>query len=108
LTNSRIQDLDASFAKIEGNVFLRKASKPKGKAKGAVDLRGATIQGNLDCDAGQFASKGEAPALEANSAKIEGFNRRLRASISPIGLIQGSFRKQLRNCSEARASTQRK
>jgi hypothetical protein len=66
LSGSSIKDLAAASAKIDGGVFLQE----RFKAEGAVNLAGATIGGNLECDSGQFVSKSK--ALNAYGAKIGG------------------------------------
>jgi sRNA-binding regulator protein Hfq len=68
LSGSSVQELQAVFTHFEGNLYLRNGFK----AEGEVNLVGATIGGNLECDSGQFVSKSEAAALEANGANIEG------------------------------------
>jgi hypothetical protein len=58
--------ISARSAKIQGIVFLQGL-----RVEGGVDLGGATIGGNLECDGSEFVGKGQA-ALNANSAKIQG------------------------------------
>lgn len=66
--------LSVNTAEVNGNVYLRKGLAPFGfKAEGKVDLVGTKIDGNLDCEGGQFIGKDAAPALDASTAKIEGF-----------------------------------
>jgi hypothetical protein len=67
--------LDLSGARIEGSVLLRRDSEggQDFEAEGGVNLIGVTIDGNLDCNGGQFVSKSETLALNAFVAKIKGF-----------------------------------
>ncbi len=68
LTATSIKDLWAENLVTERNVILSAGFK----AEGGVNLTGAKIGGDLDCDGGQFVSKSQRPALNANGAKFEG------------------------------------
>src|SRR5271165_5690117 len=60
--------LSANNAKIGASVYLQKDIKAGKhfKAVGLVDFRKATIGGELECYGGQFVSRGEALALNAD------------------------------------------
>ena len=74
MAKSSIQDLDASFAEIEGNVIFNDGFQ----AVGGVNLLGAKIAGNLDCENGQFITKDGPPrdepahALDLRIAQVKG------------------------------------
>lgn len=67
LGDCQLKGLDASWSTINASIGLRDGFK----ANGEVNLDGARIDGNLDCDHAQF-SKAEGFALTANGAEIEG------------------------------------
>lgn len=66
LEGSSVTSLTADSTHFDGGVHLGKGFR----AEGEVHLSAATIEGNLDCECGQFISKGD--AINANSAKING------------------------------------
>jgi hypothetical protein len=68
--------LNAAAAKIDGFVFLNsdfhKEDKKDFSAEEGVTFASATIGRDLDCEGGHLASKGNRPALDAQSAMIAG------------------------------------
>ena len=66
LQECTIKDLKARGAVITGSLLLRPV-----KAEGEVNLAGARIDGNLDCDSGHL-SNAKGFALMGNGAKING------------------------------------
>jgi hypothetical protein len=66
--------LSAAQAKIQGFVLLNRdyGTKEDFSAEGGLVFTSATIGGDLDCEGGRFAGKGNATALDAQSAKIDG------------------------------------
>ena len=75
LPGTEIQGLNGDGMSVKKNVSLQNGFR----AHEQVRLAGAKIDGDLDCDGGQFTNgKGpapatfDAPALDANSAKIQG------------------------------------
>ena len=79
LVGLQMSALTARSAKIHGSAFLRRF-----KAKGGVDLTGATIDGSLECDWSEFIGEGKLLALNANCAKVLG-NVFLRNSFKAQG-----------------------
>jgi hypothetical protein len=59
--------LRANGLNIKGSVFLSEGSRVNGK----VDLVGATIGGNLECNSGEFMNRGDV-ALDAERVKVGG------------------------------------
>jgi hypothetical protein len=74
LTGTWVCSLSANFAKVRGSVFLKDGFCAKGK----VQLQGAQIGGNLNCEGGEFhnpantAIPGGCIALDAERIKVAG------------------------------------
>ena len=86
---SHISHLQADALTVEGNVFLREGFR----AEGEVNLRGATIRGQLDCSNGQFinpsgfAFKGNALTVEQGVFLSKGFQA--EGEVNLVGAIIG-------------------
>jgi len=84
---SAVTDLKAVATHFEEHVFLRNGFR----ADGGVDLIAAKIDGNLACEGGKLIGIGETPALDADSAKIEG-GAYFRKRFSADGLVNSWLR----------------
>jgi len=93
LTGSSVQELNAINTRSEGSLYLRYGFK----AKGGVNLIGAGIGGNLDCNLGEFISKDQMPALNVNSVQVKGgvylrYGFKAEGEVNLVGArIDGSF-----------------
>jgi hypothetical protein len=67
LLNTEIQDLEAEGVDVKNDVLLQ----DRFRTRKEVEIRGATIGGDLDCDGGQFLNTG-GTAIDIDSAKISG------------------------------------
>lgn len=67
LEGSSVTDFTAIATHFDGGVCLGKGFR----AQGPVNLLAATIEGNLDCDNGQFISKESAPSLNIHDAEVK-------------------------------------
>jgi hypothetical protein len=67
LMDGSAKNLDARSARFESSLLLRDGFK----AEGGVDLVSAEIDGNLDCDGGQFIGSENMLALNANGVLVK-------------------------------------
>jgi hypothetical protein len=71
-SNGETPALNASGVEVKGSVYLNADLDRGFKAEGGVNLVGAKIGGDLACAGGELIGNDKAPALNANSAKIDG------------------------------------
>lgn len=67
LDRSHVAAISADSVRVEGNLYLRNGFH----AEGMVQLRGASISGNLECDNASFRNP-SGMALNANNANVKG------------------------------------
>jgi hypothetical protein len=68
LMDGSAKNLDARSARFESSLLLRDGFK----AEGGVNLIGAKVDGNLECDSGTFIGNDKTLALNANDAEVKG------------------------------------
>ena len=74
LTGSQVRSLTADIAKVKGSVFMNGGFRARGK----VQLRGAQIGGNLNCEGSEFRNRPDLAvasnsiALDAEDIKVVG------------------------------------